>query len=101
MTPDPEQISINGPESIINKIDSVVAQIDVTGMTQDGTKSAKLVLYDQDSREISEETIEDDLSFDGGVPSVTVYVDLWKKQTGVKVKGQLCGKSRRGLSCGQ
>jgi YbbR domain-containing protein len=94
--PDPEQISINGPESIINKIDSVVAQIDVTGMTQDGTKSAKLVLYDQDSREISEETIEDDLSFDGGVPSVTVYVDLWKKQTGVKVKVNYAGSPAEG-----
>jgi YbbR domain-containing protein len=95
-TPDPEQISINGPESIINKIDSVVAQIDVTGMTHDGTKLANLELFDQESREISRETIEDDLTFDGGVPRITVDVDLWKKQTGVKVKVNYSGSPAEG-----
>ena len=83
LTPDPEQIGINGPESIINNIDSVVAEIDVTGMTRDGTKNATIKLYDKSGAVISEETIDDDLTFDAGITGIAVSVDLWKKKSDV------------------
>jgi len=96
VTPDPEQIVVNGPESIINVIDSVIARIDVTGMTQDGTREATLVLIDKNGDEISQETIEDDLTFDGGVPDVTVTVDLWKKLSGVGLNVNYSGTPEEG-----
>ncbi len=44
LTPNPEQLVISGPESIISTIDSVVAEIDVTGMTADGTRASTKML---------------------------------------------------------
>ncbi len=97
-TPDPEQIVISGPESVVNEIESVVAQIDVTGMTQDGTRQADLILYDTNMNAISEDTIEDDLTIDSGVSNVTVYVDLWKKQSGVELDIEYSGTPASGYN---
>lgn len=96
LTPNPEQVVINGPESIVNTIDSVVATIDVTGMTQDGTKKAALTVLDKNSEPISDETIADDLTFDGGVPNITVAVDLWRKQSNVRLNVQYSGQPANG-----
>lgn len=98
LTPDPEKVVINGPESIINTIDSVVATIDVTGMTQDGNRKASLTILDKNSEALSEETINDDLTFDGGVPNVTVAVDLWRKQSDVKLDVEYTGEPAEGYN---
>ncbi len=42
MTSDPESITISGPTSLINKISSVVAKVDVTNMRNSGTVTADL-----------------------------------------------------------
>ncbi|MGN0434806.1 MAG: YbbR-like domain-containing protein [Bilifractor sp.] len=97
-TPNPEKIVINGPESIINEIDSVVAKIDVTGMTQDGNRKAELEIMDKNGEALSQETVQDDLTFDGGVPDVSVYVDLWKKQSGVGMKVEYSGEPAEGYN---
>ncbi|MCC6094080.1 MAG: hypothetical protein LIV24_03520 [Eubacterium sp.] len=97
-TPNPEKIVINGPESIINEIDTVVAKIDVTGMTQDGNRKAELEIMDKTGTALSQETIQDDLVFDGGVPDVSVYVDLWKKQSGVGLKVEYSGEPAEGYN---
>ncbi|MGN0362001.1 MAG: YbbR-like domain-containing protein [Bilifractor sp.] len=97
-TPNPEKIVINGPESIINEIDTVVAKIDVTGMTQDGNRKAELEIMDKSGEALSQETIQDDLVFDGGVPDVSVYVDLWKKQSGVALKVEYSGEPAEGYN---
>ncbi len=96
LKPDPEQVIISGPESIVNDIESVVAQIDVTGITRDAEKEASLVLYDKNGDEISQEVIADDLKFDGGVPNITVFVDLWKKQSGVEFEVNYSGEPMDG-----
>lgn len=95
-TANPESVIINGPESIVDSIDSVIAEIDVTGMTADGTKQATLKILDKNSEELSDETIEDDLTFDGGVPDVSVYVDLWKKQSDVSLEVNYSGEPASG-----
>ncbi len=41
-TTDPEKIQIQGPESVVNKIKSVVATVSADGMTMDATKKAKI-----------------------------------------------------------
>ena len=95
-TPDPEQVVINGPESIINNIDSVIAQIDVTGMTQSGTKQATIVLLNKDQEVISTETIEDDLTLSAGTTGVRVAVELWRKQSDVTLQVEYSGEPAAG-----
>lgn len=90
-TVDPEKIVISGPESMINSIDSAVAEIDVTGMTQDGDVSGSVSLYDKSQNEISQETIDNEIAFDTGSQDVTVTVDLWQKQSDVALDVQYSG----------
>ena len=91
LTPNPEQLVINGPESIINTIDSVVAVIDVTGMTADGTRTSTLQIIDKNANSLSAETIEDDLSFEGDISAISVQVDLWRKVSDVALKVEYSG----------
>lgn len=85
LTPNPDRVTISGPESIVSQIESVVAKIDVTGMTQNGRKTAELILIDKDQEELPESTISDHLTIDGGVTSIDVKVELWRKRSGVKL----------------
>lgn len=101
LTANPETIRINGPESIINQLDSVIAQIDVTGMTRDGARDASLRLMDKNSNVISKETIADDLTFDGGVPHVEVQVGLWKKQSNIGFHVSYTGTPAAGYQVGK
>ncbi|MEE0956094.1 MAG: CdaR family protein [Eubacterium sp.] len=100
LTPNPETIIINGPESVINKLGSVIATTDVTGMTADGTKEASLKLLDKNGEEVSEDTIQDDLTFDGGVPEETVIVDLWSKASDIGFDVQYAGTPAQGYQVG-
>ena len=95
-TPDPEQVVINGPESIVNNIDSVIAQIDVTGMTQSGTKQATIVLLNKNQEVISTETIEDDLTLNEGASGTRVAVELWRKQSDVTLNVEYSGEPADG-----
>lgn len=49
---DPEKVRVNGPKSIIERIDKVVAEVDVTGLAEDTVLQSKLVFYDADGKTI-------------------------------------------------
>ena len=49
---DPEKVRVNGPKSIIERIDKVVAEVDVTGLASDTVLQSKLVFYDADGKAI-------------------------------------------------
>lgn len=49
---DPEKVKVNGPKSIIERIDKVVAEVDVTGLAEDTVLPSKLVFYDADGKTI-------------------------------------------------
>ena len=49
---DPEKVRVNGPKSIIEQIDKVVAEVDVTGLAEDTTLQSKLVFYDAEGKTI-------------------------------------------------
>ena len=57
-TADPDTITISGPESLIQKISSVVAKVDVSGMSQSGTVKGTLVVIDKNLDEMSETQME-------------------------------------------
>lgn len=65
MTSDPESITISGPTSLINKISSVVAKVDVTNMRNSGTVTADLMIIDKNQDEMPESQMEF-LNFDSG-----------------------------------
>lgn len=49
---DPEKVKVDGPKSIIDRIDKVVAEVDVTGLTDDAVLQSRLVFYDDEGKTI-------------------------------------------------
>ena len=81
---DPEKIQIQGPESVVNKIKSVVASVEAGGMTTDTTKKAKITLIDQNGEPMSEEYLQFfNISDDH---YVNVSMKLWRVKDNVKIK---------------
>ena len=78
----PEKISVSGPESIIDKIDRVVANVSVEGMTVNSSKKANLIIYDNNQEIMSDKEMQY-LTFDIGDSKVDVYVELWSTVSGV------------------
>ena len=78
----PEKISVSGPESIIDKIDRVVANVSVEGMTVNSSKKANLIIYDKNQEIMSDKEMQY-LTFDIGDSKVDVYVELWSAVSGV------------------
>ncbi|MDO4616823.1 MAG: CdaR family protein [Lachnospiraceae bacterium] len=95
LVPDTESVTITGPESVIEKIGTVKATIDVSGMTEDGKVTADLSLLDKEQNELSSSTLAS-LTFDGGVPSIDVAVTLWEKLSGVRVVSEYSGSPAEG-----
>ena len=78
----PEKISVSGPASIIEKIDRVVANVSVEGMTVNSSKKANLIIYDKNQEIMSDKEMQY-LTFDIGDSKVDVYVELWSTVSGV------------------
>jgi len=95
-TANPSKIVVSGPESTINRIDSAVAQIDVTDMTADATVKGTVHLYDKSQNEISQDTIDNEITFDTGSQDVTVAVDLWQKKSDVSLQVNYSGQPKSG-----
>ena len=92
-----DSVTISGPQSIVNTIGSVVAEINVNGLSENGAVTAELKIYDTADNELSETTLEDDLSFDGtGVPEIEVQVELWRKRSGVRFQVETQGEPAEG-----
>ncbi|MGI6117760.1 MAG: YbbR-like domain-containing protein [Bilifractor sp.] len=92
----PTNITISGPESTIDDIDSAVATIDVSGLTQDSTVEGTLHLYDKSQDEILSETVENEITFDTGSEKISVYVDLWERVSDISLDVQYSGEPKDG-----
>lgn len=66
----PNVINIEGPETIVSKINSVIATCDVTGMNSDVTESVVPVLYDENGKEVPKTDLNVNLE------TVDVSVDM-------------------------
>ena len=100
MTANPEKVTLSGPKSVVEDIETIVARIDVTGMTYSAQKKADLVLYDTDQEEVPASTIEDDISFSTGTNGVTVSVELWSRQSDVSIQADYQGEPMQGYQVG-
>lgn len=92
----PSNITIYGPESVINSIDSVVAEIDVTGLSESKEVSGQLIFIDKAQEKISDSILQDDITIEGGTPTVMVDVELWEKISDVKLEVEYSGQPADG-----
>lgn len=95
-TVNPEEVTISGPEDLINKLDRVVADVDVTGMSQSGNVSASLHIYDKNGDELTDTEMSylDLQEIDNNI--VNVYVDLWKVQPDIAIQAEYTGSPKAG-----
>lgn len=90
MRVNPEKVVITGPESIVGKIDRVVAEVDVEGMARNATKQVPLKIYDKNKEELKESQ-KSYLKFSTGSSSVSVDISLWEVRDGVKLSAEYTG----------
>ena len=80
---DPEKVTINGPESVVERISKVIAEVDVSGLSQDTKLESSLTLYDAENNVIDQSLLGNNLGKIGvnidvtllHTKSVPVHVD--------------------------
>lgn len=87
----PEKIRITGPTSLINKIDKVVASVNVNGAVADVTQETDVTVIDKNGEEFSSQ----DLNY-LNVSKVYVSARLWKVRTDVKISAECSGSTAGG-----
>ncbi len=99
MQVDPETITIRGAGSIIDKIDRVVAVVDVSDMKADATLSSTIQIYDKNGDVLSDEemsyltigTTEDEIAVDVSIYSVMDGVEIAAETYGTPASGYQLG----------
>lgn len=96
-----DQITITGPESLVNKIDKVVAKVNISNMSESGTLNGTIVVIDKNQEALTENQLSylkmKELQENG---TVEVDVDLWRLVTGVKIKASTSGTPKAGYQVG-
>ena len=96
-----DQITITGPESLVKKIDKVVAKVNVSNMTESSTLTGNIVVIDKNQEALKEgqlaylkmKDIQDN-------SSIQVDVELWRLVTGVMIKAGTTGTPKAGYQVG-
>ena len=73
LTVDPKEIEISGPESIVDSIAQVVAEVKVTGISKDEVIMADVIFYDADNKTVDTTLLKHNLGDDGVSVKVSVY----------------------------
>lgn len=91
-TASPEKITIQGPKSTIGKIKSVVATVDVEGITRDTSSRATIKVIDQNGEEMTEAAMEYLQFFNMQEDrTVDVSVKLWEIVDNIRIKANYSG----------
>lgn len=93
MTVNPENVKIKGAESVVNSIEKVVAQVNVSGISQSGVLDAQLECYDANGDAIDQTRLSNNLGADGVSVNVQILntkdVDLDFQVSGTPAKGYI------------
>lgn len=96
ITTDPNIVSVSGPESIINKIGSIKAEVNVDGLSADETRQVELKVYDNNQEELGATDLQY-LHFNSGDSlQVTAKITIWEKRSGVRLKVDYDGGAAEG-----
>lgn len=77
MTVHPENVTITGPESVLDQIERAVAVVKIEGISEDEERPAELRLYDSDGNAVGQNQLENNLGEDG----LTVSIEVLKKKS--------------------
>lgn len=91
----PEKVTISGPATLINKIDRVVANVDVAGMVKSDILKTNLIIYDKNQEKLTEKQMSYLDLKDIKNNEVNVQVDLWKIRE-IPVEAEYTGVPRYG-----
>lgn len=93
----PEKVTISGPESIIDKIDKVVALIDVTGRKESNIEiKSQLKIYDKNLDELSPKQLEYLNIKEISDNTIRIQAQFWKVKQSVKIKAEYSGEPGKG-----
>lgn len=98
-TVNPEKIRITGPESLVNKIDTVNVNVDVDGITENVTESLSLTIRDKNGEILSDAAMSY-LRIDNDA-RVSVTTRLWRVRTDVKIAAGYLGEPASGYVVGE
>ena len=110
MTVNPENVTITGAESTLDRIEQAVAYVEINGISEDTIETAELYLYDAAGNIINQNQLENNLGEDGITVSIEVLkiktVPITAEASGTPAEGyrytgctvepesiQICGKS--------
>ena len=96
----PDKVKIKGPKSLIDRIDQVNAEVMVTGMKQDQSLSAKIVIYDRNGDTLSDSQMES-LTIGDGNTNAKVRVTLYSVVPDVQIKAEPYGEPAPGYQIGE
>lgn len=93
----PEKVTISGPETIINKIDKVVALVDVTGRKESNMEmKSQLKIYDRNLEELTPKQLEYLNLKEISDNRVKIEAQFWKVKQNVKIKAEYSGEPLHG-----
>lgn len=69
----PEKVTLRGPKTVINNISRVVAEADVSGLSENADIEARLILYDANNNVIDQTLLANNLGKEGVSVEVTLY----------------------------
>ncbi len=87
----PEQITIRGSESLIDKIDRVSAKIDVSGLSRDSDLGCEVQIYDKNGDELTD-IQKSYLTLSSAESEIKVHVNLYQVDSDVQVVAQAYGR---------
>lgn len=93
----PEKVTISGPESIIDRIDKVVALVDVTGRKESNIEiKSQLKIYDKNLDELSAKQLEYLNIKEISDNTIRIQAQFWKVKQNVKIKAEYSGEPKHG-----
>lgn len=93
----PEKVTISGPETIIDKIDKVVALIDVTGRKESNVEiNSQLKIYDKNLDELSPKKLEYLNLKEISDNTIKIQAQFWKVKQNVQIQAEYSGEPMRG-----
>lgn len=73
LKPNPEKVTLRGPKSVIDSISRVVAESNVSGLSENADVEGRLVLYDVNNNVIDQTLLANNLGKDGVSVQVTLH----------------------------
>ena len=95
-----DRITLRGPESLLEKIDNVQAEVNVSNLDEDSALIPKLHVFDKNGDELSEKSMSY-LTFSVSESEIRVEVELYKVITDVPIEAETYGKPREGYRVGE